>query len=48
MSGRFTAAQREVYEIVLGAQRAALETVRAGRMERAARRRGQGPGAGHD
>jgi Xaa-Pro aminopeptidase len=31
VSGRFTAAQREVYEIVLGAQRAALETVRAGR-----------------
>ena len=31
VSGRFTAAQREVYEIVLGAQRAALEAVRAGR-----------------
>ena len=31
VSGRFTAAQREVYEIVLGAQRAALETVRPGR-----------------
>ena len=31
VSGRFTAAQRGVYEIVLGAQRAALETVRAGR-----------------
>jgi Xaa-Pro aminopeptidase len=31
VSGRFTAAQREVYEIVLGAQRAALEDVRAGR-----------------
>ena len=31
VSGRFTAAQREVYEIVLGAQRAALQTVRAGR-----------------
>ena len=32
VSGRFTAAQREVYEIVLGAQRAALEAVRAGRV----------------
>jgi Xaa-Pro aminopeptidase len=31
VSGRFTAAQREIYDIVLGAQRAALEAVRAGR-----------------
>jgi Xaa-Pro aminopeptidase len=30
VNGRFSAAQREVYEIVLSAQRAALETVRAG------------------
>ncbi len=31
VNGRFSAAQREVYEIVLHAQRAALEAVRAGR-----------------
>ena len=30
VSGRFSAAQREVYEIVLDAQRAAIETVRPG------------------
>jgi Xaa-Pro aminopeptidase len=30
VNGRFSVAQREVYEIVLSAQRAALETVRAG------------------
>jgi Xaa-Pro aminopeptidase len=30
VNGRFSAAQREVYDIVLSAQRAALETVRAG------------------
>jgi Xaa-Pro aminopeptidase len=30
VNGRFTAAQREVYEIVLAAQRAAMATVRAG------------------
>ncbi len=31
VNGRFSAAQREVYEVVLSAQRAALEAVRAGR-----------------
>ena len=31
VNARFSAGQREVYEIVLGAQRAALQTVRAGR-----------------
>ena len=30
VNGRFSAAQREVYEIVLAAQRAAIESVRPG------------------
>ena len=41
VNGRFSAAQREVYEVVLAAQRAAIDAVRPGkRLERAARRRG--------
>jgi Xaa-Pro aminopeptidase len=48
VNGRFSGAQRDVYEMVLAAQRAAMDKVRARqRLERAARRRGARARAGH-
>ena len=47
VNGRFSAAQREVYEVVLAAQRAAIATVTPGNdLERPARRRGARARAG--